>query len=211
MKNAYFVIFKLTLLTLIAFGQICHAQNNSLLVVGDSLSAASKMPIEQGWVALLSEKIKKEHPEIQVINLSRSGDTSHDGLQQLKKMLPNYNPRWVIIELGGNDGLRGLSLNALEKNLAEMIQLSQQHKAKVMLLGITLPPNYGAFYIKKFDSIYKRLAIKYDLPWTPFVLSGIADKPSLMLSDGIHPTSQAQPLILKNVWSLIEKSNFITD
>ena len=188
---------------------LSQPDTNVLLIVGDSLSAAYRIPKAQGWVNLLTKKIAETHPNIQVINLSRSGDTTLEGLQKLSSNITQHQPRWIILELGGNDGLRGLSPKMIENNLRKMIQLSQNSGAKVLLVGITLPRNYGTLYIRAFDKIYPRLAKEFDLPLVPFLLENVAETPDLMQQDGIHPTAKAQPILTNNVWKVISSSDFL--
>jgi acyl-CoA thioesterase I len=173
-----------------------------LLVLGDSLSAAYGIKAEQGWVYLLGQRIARQG--YQVINASISGDTTSNGIRRLKTALQRYKPKIVILELGANDGLRGLSLKAMENNLAEMIRVSQAIGAQVLLLGIHIPPNYGKAYTQAFHQIYHDLANRYEIRLVPFFLEGVALNRALMQSDGLHPKAVAQPRILENVWSELE-------
>lgn len=174
-----------------------------ILVVGDSLSAGYGIDQTQGWVQLLQHKLDTLEQHYRVVNASISGDTSHGGLQRLPRILKKWKPRIVIIELGGNDGLRGLSLKSMTGNLEKMIQLSHQSEAKVLLLGIRLPANYGRCYGERFSSIYPVLAKKYDVPLVPFMLESVADKKSLMQVDGIHPRAAAQSIVLGTVFEYL--------
>lgn len=176
-----------------------------LLVMGDSLSAAYGLPTEQGWVALLQQKLQAEKKEIKVQNASLSGETTSGGLQRLPSLLKQYQPRYVIIELGANDALRGQNLRVTEQNLARMIEMSQTQGAKVMLLGIRLPTNYGPAYDERLGQMYIDLAERYGLVFDPFFLIDVALEPHLMQDDGLHPNSEAQPLILKRLWPLVQK------
>lgn len=176
------------------------ANSKTIVVLGDSLSAAYLMPQESGWVNLLAEKLKSTHPEWQVINSSVAGDTTANGLQRLPKVLQQYQPNIVIIELGGNDGLRGYPLIAIQKNLEKLITLSQQSHAEVLLLGIRLPPNYGQRYTEGIQAIYQDLHTKYSIPFVPFLLEHIALNPKWMRPDGIHPNAAAQPQIVDNIY-----------
>lgn len=179
-----------------------HAnQQPTLLVMGDSLSAAYGMEHEQGWVTLLAERLEGE---AQVINASISGETTSGGAQRLTDILGQRAPNIVLLELGGNDGLRGLAPTQMRDNLANMIEQSQQSGAQVLLLGIDIPPNYGQAYRDAFTGVYRSLAEEYDVPLVPFLLEDVALNDQLMQSDGIHPTAEAQPIILENVWPELE-------
>lgn len=181
------------------FNVPCHA-NPILLVLGDSLSAAYQIPPEDGWVALLENKLKKTNPDAVVINSSIVGDTTANGLERLPGLLAKYHPTIVIIELGGNDGLRGIPVQAIRENLNKMITLSKQSNAKVLLIGIKLPPNYGGKYGKEFYANYTALSESHKIALVPFILENIALNPKLMFEDRIHPTKDAQPIILENMW-----------
>lgn len=197
--SSHFSLTSLACLCLL-FSLLPYAHASNILVVGDSLSAAHQIPIASGWVRIIENRIKEQYPDYKVINASISGDTTANGLQRFPTTLEQFPPSIVIIELGGNDGLRGLPLADIEKNLSTLIELAQQKKAKILLIGIHLPPNYGAQYTKGFADIYPRLSEKYHLPLVPFLLEGVAINRRLMQDDGIHPTAEAQPLIADNVW-----------
>lgn len=172
-----------------------------ILVWGDSLSASYRMEEQQGWVALLQDRLEAEGlSDWRVINGSVSGETTAGGLARLPAMLAGSNPDIVILELGGNDGLRGLPVPTIRENLAHMIELSQDAGASVLLSGIQIPPNYGPRYTGPFYAQYTELAEQYGLVLIPFLLDGIADNTELMQDDGIHPTAEAQPLIVDIVW-----------
>jgi acyl-CoA thioesterase-1 len=172
-----------------------------ILVWGDSLSASYRMDEQQGWVALLENKLEAEGlSDWQVVNGSVSGETTAGGLARLPAMLASTRPDIVILELGGNDGLRGLPVPTIRENLAQMIELSQNAGALVLLSGIQIPPNYGPRYTGPFYAQYTELAQQYGLVLIPFLLEGIADNAELMQDDGIHPTAEAQPLIVDIVW-----------
>lgn len=175
-----------------------------LMVYGDSLSAAYGISEEQGWVQLLSEKISREGYDWQVVNGSVSGETSTGGLARLPAMLDSYDPDLVILELGGNDGLRGLPLANLEANLLEMIDQIQDRDADVILAGIQIPPNYGPRYTVPFFELFAEIASAEDIPLIPFLIDGIPQQPELMQDDGIHPRAEAQPMIVDNVWPVLE-------
>ncbi len=176
----------------------------TLLVLGDSLSSGYGIALAEGWVSLLQKRVKDAGLPHQIVNASISGDTSRGGLARLPAALERYRPAVVILELGGNDGLRGLSLGVLEDNLAAMIELCRQAGAQAILIEMRIPPNYGLRYTEKFQALYGELARRYDLPLIPFLLEGVAGNPALIQSDGIHPRAEAQPRILDNVWSVLE-------
>lgn len=175
-----------------------------ILVFGDSLSAAYGIREEQGWVTLLQEKLKAEGFAHRVINASVSGETSNGGLARLPASLQSHKPDLVILELGGNDGLRGLPLQALEDNLQAMIDMIQNADAEVLLVGIQIPPNYGPRYTEPFAQIFPTLAERESLPLVPFLIDGIAQQPELMQNDGIHPRAEAQSMIVDNVWPVLK-------
>jgi acyl-CoA thioesterase-1 len=175
-----------------------------ILVWGDSLSASYRMDEQQGWVALLQEKLSAEgRLDWRVVNGSVSGETTAGGLARLPAMLASTSPDIVILELGGNDGLRGLPVPTIRENLAQMIKLSQDAGARVLLSGIQIPPNYGPRYTGPFYAQYTELAEQYGLALIPFLLDGIAENAELMQDDGIHPTAEAQPLIVEIVWPVL--------
>ncbi|WP_298608869.1 arylesterase [uncultured Thiothrix sp.] len=173
----------------------------TILVFGDSLSAAYGIPVEKGWVNLLQEKLGEN---FHVANASISGETTSGGLNRLLPSLSAIKPHYVIIELGANDGLQGKSVKEIQANLEQMIKLATAESVKVILLGIRLPPNYGASYTEQFDKIYKDLAEQYKLPFVPFLLEGVATDFNLMQADGLHPTAEAQPKILEHLWPILE-------
>jgi len=170
-----------------------------ILVIGDSLSAGFGIDQSISWVSLLQKKLKNSGYHYNVFNASISGETSSGGLTRLPKLLKQH-PQIVIIELGANDGLRGLPIDNITKNLESMIKLSRSYDAKVLLLGMKLPPNYGPAYTTGFHDLYKTLADKHQINLVPFFLSGIASQRNLMQDDNLHPTAEAQPLILENIW-----------
>lgn len=176
----------------------------TLLVVGDSISAAFGLDSRQGWVALLEKRLSEEGFEHSVVNASISGDTSAGGAARLSALLAEHKPELVIIELGGNDGLRGQPPAQLQQNLASMVERSQQAGAKVLILGMRLPPNYGARYTTAFAEVFSKVAEESGSALVPFVLEGIGGVPSMMQPDGIHPTAEAQPVLLDNVWPTLK-------
>lgn len=189
-------------LTLMLWAQ--GAVAGTLLVVGDSISAAFGLNSRQGWVALLEKRLVQEGFEHQVVNASISGDTSAGGAARLPALLVEHKPELVIIELGGNDGLRGQPLAQLQQNLASMVEQSQQAGAKVLLLGMKLPPNYGVRYTTAFAQVFTDLAEQKQVPLVPFFLEGVGGVPGMMQADGIHPTEAAQDILLDNVWPTLK-------
>jgi len=185
------------------FGQPLSAAGNSapvILVFGDSLSAGYGLRTGEGWANLLGERLRKERHEFRIVNASVSGETTAGGVARLPRALQTHQPAIVVLQLGANDGLRALSLNEMRANLDRMITMTKAADHKVLLLGIHMPPNYGPRYTAGFDKIYQDLAAKHRVPLVPFLLEGVALEPRLMLSDGLHPNAQGQPLLLENVW-----------
>ncbi|MGQ5521977.1 arylesterase [Chitinimonas sp. PSY-7] len=178
------------------------AESKTLLVFGDSLSAGYGMMQRQAWPALLQNKLGSEW---RVVNASQSGETTAGGLTRLGPTLKQHKPTIVLLELGANDGLRGLPVDAARKNLAAMIEQSQAAGARVALIGVQLPPNFGGPYTAKFAAMYAELARQYKLPPPPFLLEGIADKPALFQADQLHPIPAAQPYLLDNIWPLLQQ------
>lgn len=175
----------------------------TILVYGDSLSAAYSMPQEQGWVSLLQQRLQNQGFPHQVINASVSGETTSGGLSRLQITLRQHKPDIVLLELGANDGLRGLPLTEMRNNLETMIKSIKAAGADVVLLGIMIPPNYGQKYTREFSQSFTELADHFDLPLVKFLLEGVAGKPELTLDDGLHPSAIAQPRILDNVWQVL--------
>lgn len=177
---------------------------STILVLGDSLSAAHGIDSQSGWVNLLNSKITQKEIPYQVVNASISGDTTINGLKRLPTLLIKYRPKIIIIELGANDGLRGFSLKVMTKNLDKMIKLCRQSGSKILLAGMQIPPNYGKRYTQAFHKIYDTLSKQYQLNLIPFLLEGVGDKKELMQKDGLHPTEKAQPIIMNTVWNKIQ-------
>ena len=177
------------------------AQQGTLLVIGDSLSAAYGIDVNEGWVALLSDRLAAEGYPLRVINSSVSGDTSANGLSRLPTLLADYQPAIVIIELGGNDGLRGLSLKELKSNLTQMVEQSQAAGAQVLVLGVQIPSNYGAGYTRLFSDTFVQVADEGSTALVPSFMSGMETSIELFQDDGIHPSAKAQPLLLDNTWT----------
>lgn len=195
-------IVKGALLGLLLIGQM--AQAGTVLVVGDSISAAFGMDTRQGWVHLLDERMRQEGFEHQLVNASISGDTSAGGAARLPALLAEHKPQLVIVELGGNDGLRGLPPGQLQQNLASMIDASRDAGAKVLLLGMRIPPNYGERYTTAFAKVFDDVAADKNVPLVPFLLEGVGGVTSLMQDDGVHPAVAAQPQLLENVWPTLK-------
>ncbi len=203
-KLKIYLFLRLTIVTSLASAQNPTAGTTKILVMGDSLSAGYGIDIEQGWVNLLEKELTKKHA-IQIINASVSGETSSGGNTRLPALLAEHKPDIVVLELGGNDGLRGQPLKLLEKNLQSMIGASKKIEAKVLLAGMQIPPNYGARYSNQFKELYPKLAEQNELGLIPFLLEGIGGNETLVQRDGIHPTAEAQPIIVKNVLPELEK------
>ena len=180
------------------------AQSSKVLIVGDSLSAEYGLPRGTGWVKLLEDRLKKDHSSWQVVNASISGETTAGGQTRLPLLLKTHQPKVVVIELGANDALRGLQLAATEQNLRKMIQASKQSGAKVLLLGMRIPPNYGQDYTNKFFAIYGKLASAEQVELLPFFLERVASRMDLFQADRIHPNVIAQSIMLENVWPKLE-------
>jgi acyl-CoA thioesterase-1 len=162
------------------------------------------MDREQSWVSLLEIRLQNTGHDFQILNSSISGDTTQGGIARLDRLLNRYQPEFVIIELGGNDGLRGIDIDITRQNLTHMIQQSQARGAEVLIAGIKLPPNYGSAYTDQFESIYADLAREYSVMHVPFFMQNVAFNPELMQADGIHPNVQGQPVLLENVWQVLQ-------
>jgi acyl-CoA thioesterase I len=184
--------------------QNAAASDRTILVFGDSLSAAFGIQPEQGWVALLTQRLRAQGYGYQVVNASVSGETSDGGLERLPRALQLHRPEMVILELGANDGLRGLPVTAIHANIEHMVLLSQAAGAKVLLVGIRIPPNYGPRYTESFARIFPELARQYHLPLVPFLLEGVALNPARMQADGMHPNAAGEPPILDTVWRYLQ-------
>ena len=176
------------------------ASDRTILVFGDSLSAAHGIRPQEGWVTLLTQRLQSQGYGYQVVNASVSGETTGGGGERLPRALQLHHPAIVLLELGANDGLRGLPLEEARANLAKMVQLSQAAGARVLLLGMRLPPNLGPRYTEQFAHVFPELANQYHLPLVPFLLDKVALHAELIQEDGLHPNARAQPLILDNVW-----------
>jgi acyl-CoA thioesterase-1 len=175
-----------------------------IVVLGDSISAEYGLPRDTGWVALMRQRLTEERIDYSVANASISGDTTSGGRARLPALMQRLKPSIVIVELGANDALRGVPLSTTEDNLRTIIEQAQQAHAKVVLVGMYVPPNYGPDYTQKFHGIYGQLARQLRVPLVPFLLAGIADKPDMFQADQIHPTQQAQAVLLNNVWPAVK-------
>lgn len=178
-------------------------ESSKLLILGDSISAGYGIPDGKGWVTLLQQKFQEQDQPVQIINDSISGDTTAGGLARLPKVLAAIKPSWVLIALGGNDGLRGQSLQAMEANLTQMVLISRQSGAKPFLLGIKLPPNYGEAYTQEFEQTFTNVSKATNTPLLPFFIDGVGGNAEFMQDDRIHPNTKAQAIIQNNVWRFI--------
>jgi acyl-CoA thioesterase-1 len=184
--------------------QTAVASSRTILVFGDSLSAAYGIRPEQGWVALLTQRLQAQEYGYQIVNASVSGETSSGGLQRLPRALQLHQPQIVILELGANDGLRGLPVGEMRQNLGEMLKLAQASGARVLLLGIRIPPNYGPRYTDEFAGVFPQLAAQYHVPLVPFLLDKVALDPALKQDDGLHPNAAGEKPVLENVWPYLQ-------
>jgi acyl-CoA thioesterase-1 len=173
-------------------------------VLGDSLSAAYGFAPERGWVRLLEDRLEEKSCHFRVINLSISGQTTRAAVAVLQPALIRYQPAIVIIALGGNDGLRGIGLDEMRKNLVQLVIATRNQGARVLLLGMRLPPNYGSYYAGKFHAVYEQVAAEQQVPLVPFFLAGVADDRQFMQEDGLHPNAAAQPQLLDVLWPSLE-------
>jgi len=176
----------------------------SILVLGDSISAGYGLETGKGWVTLLQEKFHQKDKSYKVFNESISGDTTAGGLARINQALSQHNPELVLLELGANDGLRGLSPKVMKSNLAEMVNRAQKSGAKVLLLSMRIPPNYGKRYVDMFYNVYPQLAKEMNIPYVPFILEEVALVKEMMQKDGLHPNAKAQPIIADKIWQHIQ-------
>ena len=183
----------LLLLTSLAWG-------GSIVVMGDSLSAAYGIPRQQGWVALLEKRLDEHNLDFEVVNASISGETTHGGITRLPAILDQYKPTLVLLELGANDGLRGAPLTVIEKNLNQLVSQSLASGAQVLLMEMRIPPNYGPRYSDGFSALFAQVAEQQNVPMVPFFMAPVVLQPELMQADGLHPNAQAQPALLDQVW-----------
>lgn len=181
------------------------AMGKSIVVLGDSISAAYGIEVGQGWVALVQNKLREKHKDYIVANESISGDTSAGGLARVDNILSRHKPNIVIVELGANDGLRGLSPTILKENLGQIVRRSKKSGARVLLLSMRIPPNYGKRYTDMFYNVYPQLSDELDTPYVPFILEDVALVKELMQQDGLHPNEKAQAMIVEKIWPHLEK------
>lgn len=194
----------LALFVLIVASASARAEAPVILVFGDSISAGYGLPLEQGWVELLRTRLKSQGYGYQVVNASVSGETTAGGLARLPRALELHHPKIVILELGGNDGLRALPIAQMRANLTQMVTLATAIGAKVLLLGMRMPPNYGPEYTKQFALVFSDLTSEKKIPSVPFLLNDIALSPNLLQGDDIHPNALGQPILLDNVWPALK-------
>ena len=187
-------------LLMLAASASAYSAPKTVLVLGDSLSAEYGLARGAGWVALLEQKLKAEKIDAAVVNASISGETTSGGRTRLPALLRQHHPDIVVIELGANDGLRGLPVAAAEANLRAMIEAARRSPARVLLVGMRMPPNYGRAYTERFVGMYGKLAGENKVPLVPFMLAGVAEQPALFQADRLHPSAAAHPTILANIW-----------
>jgi len=187
-------------LTLLLAAAVAHSAPKTVLVLGDSLSAEYGLARGAGWVALMENRLKNEHVDAAIVNASISGETTSGGRVRLPALLAQYHPALLLIELGANDGLRGLPVAAAETNLRAMVEMAHKAGARVLLVGMRMPPNYGRAYTDSFFAMYARVAKESKTALVPFMLEGVAQKPELFQADRLHPVAQAHPIILTNIY-----------
>ncbi|MFC3680328.1 arylesterase [Bacterioplanoides pacificum] len=192
-------VLLLTLLCGNSLAAEADTPEKTILVLGDSISAGFGIPLQQGWVALLGKELQRSGARVTLINASISGETTSGGLNRLPQLLQQHQPQLLILELGGNDGLRGTPVKVIKNNLQRMISLTTQTKGDILLVGMQIPPNYGRKYSNLFREIFPTLASKNATRLVPFLLEDVATKPAMMQPDGIHPTAAAQPLMMQQV------------
>ena len=178
----------------------------TVLVFGDSLSAGFGIDVDQSWTALLQSRLQEQGYEHRVVNASISGETTEGGASRIQSALERFSPSLVILELGGNDGLRGIPPRRMRQNLKKIIETSMSNGAAVVLLGIRIPTNYGTRYTKQFENVFRELAAEFDVPWIEFFMEGVATNDDLMQEDRIHPNAEAQPILLDNAWPIIRQA-----
>jgi len=178
----------------------------TVLVFGDSLSAGYGIDVDQSWASLLQTRLQEQGYEHRVVNASISGDTTESGAARIGQAIDTFAPDLIILELGGNDGLRGIPPSTMRSNLERIIEISTDSGAAVVLLGIKIPPNYGQRYIEEFEKVFRDVAIDLDVPWIDFFMEGVALNEDLMQDDGIHPNASAQPILLDNAWPAIDSA-----
>lgn len=193
-------MFKKTVIIILGLFAIPLVSAKTLLIVGDSISAGFGIEQGKGWVALLEQRLQTQHYNYQVVNASISGDTTSNGLTRMPALLAEYKPAVVLIELGGNDGLRAIPPKQIQQNLSAMVELAKQAKAEVLLVGIELPPNYGKQYLEKFIAVFPAVAKEQQVKLVPSIVANTGGHSELMQADGVHPNTKAQPIVLEDVW-----------
>ena len=196
--------YRILIFVIYLFSFPVHAQGKTILILGDSISASYGIPVEDGWVSLLEQRLVRQNVKYKVINASISGETTLGVKTRLNKLLNEYSSELVVIELGANDGLRGFTLSEIEKNLSEIVNAIKKIGVAVLLVPMQLPPNYGTAYNQRFMSIYKSVSEKQDVNLSTFILKDIAQHSELMQADGLHPTKEAQAMMLDNIWPSLE-------
>lgn len=191
-------------LLLVVWSAPAASSSPVILVLGDSLSSAHGIGQQQGWVSLLQDRLDENGHPHQVVNASVSGDTTRDALSRLDAAIARHQPDIAIVELGGNDGLRAFSIDSIEENLSRIIRMLREAGARVVLAGMRMPPNYGPVYTRAFENLYPALANRFDAALVPFFMDGVATDRALMQDDDIHPNAAAQPILLENVWRVLQ-------
>jgi acyl-CoA thioesterase-1 len=194
---------KYSLLLFILLASTAHAGKQTILILGDSISAAYGMSVEQGWVALFKGRIAAQYPNVELVNASISGETTGGGLRRLPQLLTSHKPQLVVVELGANDGLRGFPVKTLRDNLSKITNLAKDAGARVILVQMEIPPNYGSKYTLAFHDSYGLVAKDTGSVLSPFLLDGVAGNTTLIQADGIHPTAVAQPRMVENILPLL--------
>ncbi|MES2126932.1 MAG: arylesterase [Pseudomonadota bacterium] len=196
----FFKKWTICVLLLLTASASAYSAPKTVLVLGDSLSAEYGLERGTGWVALLDQRLKSQKIDAHIVNASISGETTSGGRARLPALLDQYHPAIVVVELGANDGLRGLDVGAAGANLRAMLTAAKEHHAKVLLVGMRMPPNMGRDYTERFFALYPAVAKEFKAALVPFMLEGVADKPALFQADRLHPTAAAHPTILANIW-----------
>jgi len=196
----------LAFLLLLTCAQSYGTEAPTVLVFGDSLSAGHGIDVDQSWVTLLQSRLADQGYEHRVINASIGGDTTESGAARIAQAIETFAPALIILELGGNDGLRGIPPDRMRMNLRKIVKTSKDSGAAVVLLGIRIPPNYGQRYIEDFDNAFREIAVDLEVPWIEFFMEGVALNDELMQSDGIHPNAAAQSVLLENAWPMIDEA-----
>ena len=210
LSTVYPVLLTMVMTAGIVFGSVLTVNTTlyaagktpeTILVLGDSLSGAFGLDTDEGWVALLQQRLTRQDYDYRVINASVSGDTTRTGLSRIQSVLKMHSPSIVINALGGNDGLRGLPFSEIENSLADIIRRCKAHGSQVLLVGVRLPPNYGPVYNQKFAELYQSLSDSYQVPLVEKMLHNVAENRDLMQADGMHPKAEAQPQVMENIWA----------